>query len=197
MTFENNDDEKLDQQNELVPSADEQAETSDEKLKKQEGVELEEATPEMLLEQLKDAQAQIDEYLDGWQRARAELSNYKKRIERETSEATLRIKAEILSKYLVILDDLERALEERPSEGDFTAWADGIDLIYRKLSALLENEGVTRIEAMGELFDPTYHEALSHEENEDYQENHVIDVIQTGYKLGEQVIRPALVRVAK
>jgi molecular chaperone GrpE len=104
------------------------------------------------------------------------------------------MKGDIIKKVLPALDDLERALQNRPSDD---AWANGIELIARKLQNILENEGVKRIEAKGMAFDPTFHEAITHEPSDDVESEHVIDVIQNGYMLGERVIRPALVRVAQ
>ncbi len=142
-------------------------------------------------------QAQAAEYLEGWQRSRAEFANYKKRLEKEAEDARARITAETITRYLPILDDLERALKDRPAEGEGARWAEGIELIYRKLGALLEAEGIEAIPAKGERFDPTVHEALTLEETGEHSEGTVIDVIQQGYRLGDRVLRPALVRVAK
>lgn len=150
-----------------------------------------------LKDELEAVKSQADEYLDGWQRARAEFANYKKRTDREQQELRERVVGETISRYLGVVDDLERALRERPNDDDAAAWAEGIDLIYRKLITLLESEGVYRIVADGEEFDPNLHEALSHEESSDHQEGQVIEVIQPGYRMGERVLRPALVRVAK
>jgi molecular chaperone GrpE len=95
------------------------------------------------------------------------------------------------------MDDLERALKDRPSDGDAASWAEGIELIYRKLSALFIAEGVEEILADGTSFDPALHEALSHEESDEHAEGQVIEVVQRGYRMGDRVLRPALVRVAK
>jgi molecular chaperone GrpE len=138
-----------------------------------------------------------EEYLDGWQRARADFVNYKKRIEREQREAYRRAAGDILTRYLGVVDDLERALKDRPTEGDPSNWADGVELIYRKLQSVLEAEGVETIGALGQPFDPNLHEAISHEESDEQPAGYVIDVVQQGYRMGEQVLRPALVRVAK
>ncbi len=141
--------------------------------------------------------AQAAEYLDGWQRARAEFSNYKKRIERDQEEARARVVADVLQDFVTILDDLERALRDRP-EGEASAWASGIDMIQRKLMSVLDAEGVRPvIPAAGETFDPNVHEAVSHEASPDHTEGQIIDVIHQGYRIGERIIRPALVRVAK
>lgn len=147
------------------------------------------------IERLKGQSA---EYLDGWQRARAEFANYKKRIEREQEESRARVVADVLQDFVTILDDLERALRDRPAEGDAAAWASGIDMIQRKLLAVLDAEGVRPIvPAAGETFDPNVHEAVSHEASPGISEGQIIDVIHQGYRIGERVIRPALVRVAK
>lgn len=141
--------------------------------------------------------AMAEEYLDGWQRARADFSNYKKRIEREQQETYRRAAGDILTRYLTIVDDLERALKDRPTEGDGAQWAEGVELIYRKLHTFLEAEGVEPIDALGQPFDPNLHEAISHEDSEEYEAGHVIEVLQQGYRMGETVLRPALVRVAR
>jgi molecular chaperone GrpE len=141
---------------------------------------------------------QAAEYLDGWQRARAEFANYKKRVEREQEESRARVVADMLQDFVTILDDLERALRDRPTDGDAAAWASGIDMIQRKLMAVLDAEGVRpMIPVAGEMFDPNVHEAISHEPSPDHTEGQIIGIIHQGYRIGERVIRPALVRVAK
>ncbi len=151
----------------------------------------------MLQHDLDEAKSQSQEYLEGWQRARAEFANYKKRVARDQEDARLRIAAETLTKYLGVIDDLERALKERPKDGEAAAWAEGIELIYRKMYGVLETEGVEVIDAEGEHFDPTMHEAIAHDESDDHEEGQVIEVVQPGYRLGDRVLRPAMVRVAK
>jgi molecular chaperone GrpE len=159
--------------------------------------EVEEPTIEGLQAKLELLQNQADEYLDGWQRARAEFANYKKRIERERTGRQIEIKSKILNRYLDILDDLERALNDRPTEDEGHTWATGIELIHNKLSNLLESEGVEPIHAKGETFDPNFHDAISYEEADDFQDGQVIEVVQKGYQMGDRVLRPAKVRVAK
>jgi molecular chaperone GrpE len=149
---------------------------------------------EALKKQLEESQAQAAEYKDGWQRAVADFQNYRKRVERENGEVYQNAVAGIIKSYLPIVDDLERALQSRPAD---LAWVEGIELIYRKLQAILEAEGVKRIEAEGQVFDPTVHEAISQEPSENHASGQVIAVVQNGYMLGERVIRPALVRVAQ
>lgn len=150
-----------------------------------------------LQSELEEIRSQAEEYLDGWQRARAEFANYKKRIQKEREESRSFITAEILSKYITVLDDFERALSDRPSDGASDAWAEGVDMIYRKLKTILESEGVEEFSPEGEIFDPNFHEAIGFEESDDHDEGMIFQVIQPGYKIGERVIRPAIVRVAK
>ncbi len=143
--------------------------------------------------QLADAQAQAAEYKDGWQRAVAELQNYRRRVEREQAEAYQSAAGSVIKRYLPILDDIERALQNKPAD----PWSEGIELIYRKLQTILDNEGVKRIEAEGRPFDPNFHEAISQEPAEGLESGTVIAVVQNGYMLGERVLRPATVRVAQ
>jgi len=150
-----------------------------------------------LTAEMERIRSERQEFLDGWQRARAEFANYRKRVEREQEEARSRIAGETLVRVLAIMDDLDRALRDRPAEPEAAAWAEGIELIYRKFQALLEAEGVQLIQAEGQAFNPALHEALSHEESEAHDEGQVIEVVQRGYRIGDRVLRPALVRVAK
>ena len=152
---------------------------------------------QQLTAELERIRSERQEFLDGWQRARAEFANYRKRVEREQEEARSRIAGETLVRVLAIMDDLDRALRDRPAEPEAAAWAEGIELIYRKFQALLEAEGVQLIQAEGQAFNPALHEALSHEESEAHDEGQVIEVVQRGYRIGDRVLRPALVRVAK
>ena len=102
-----------------------------------------------------------------------------------------------LKRYLGVMDDLERALTKAPEDEACAEWVAGIELIYAKLKAILEAEGVETIEAEGERFDPNYHEAISYEENDEFEGGSIIEVTQKGYKLGNRILRPAMVRVAK
>jgi len=150
--------------------------------------------PEALKRQLVEAGAKASEYKDGWVRSQAEFQNYKKRIERDNELMYASMKGNIIKKILPTLDDLERALQNRPADD---AWTNGIELIARNLQNILESEGVKRIDAKGVMFDPVFHEAVTHEPSNDIESGHVIAVVQNGYMLGERVIRPALVRVAQ
>jgi molecular chaperone GrpE len=149
---------------------------------------------ESLTSQLREAEKKAAEYKDGWARAQADFQNYKKRLERDNELTYISMKGDIVKKILPALDDLERALQNRPADN---GWANGIELIARKLQNVLESEGIKRIEAEGAEFDPNFHEAISHEPADGVKSGFVIGVVQNGYMLGERVIRPALVRVAQ
>ncbi len=153
---------------------------------------------EDLKAQLEASEARAAEYLDGWQRAQAEFINYKKRQQRVQEAQYLDMKAELVRQLLPLLDDLELALQNRPETKDETLqqWMDGVEVIYRKFLAVLEAQGVTRIEAENAPFDPNVHEAISQEPSETHESGQVIAVLRQGYQIGERVVRPALVRVA-
>jgi molecular chaperone GrpE len=152
-----------------------------------------------LRSELDQALEKANEYLTGWQRERAEFINYKKRIEREQSQGGQNAFGNAIRRYLDIADDLARALKDknRPLEGNGVIWAEGIDLIHRKMVAAFEADGVKVIEAKGKCFDPNLHEAISHEDSPEHESGQIIDVVQPGYTLGDRVIRPARVRVAR
>ena len=151
---------------------------------------------ELIQAALEASEAKADEYLDGWQRAKAEFTNYRKRQERERELARFETVGRVAKRYLPIVDDLERALNERPLEGEGATWSEGIELVYRKLMNILDAEGVTLIEAENEMFDPNLHEAVVQSESDEHESGQVIEVLQTGYKMGERVLRPAIVRIA-
>jgi molecular chaperone GrpE len=152
---------------------------------------------EALRQELEQAKAREAEYLDGWQRARADFTNYKKRIERDQAQIYQNAASNTHKRYLVIVDDLERALKNRPQDGEGAAWAEGIELIYRKLLSTLESEGIQPMDAEGTPFDPNLHEAIMSEESDQHESGQVIEVLQEGYMFGDKVLRPAVVRVAR
>jgi molecular chaperone GrpE len=138
---------------------------------------------------------QADNNLSNWQRAAADFSNYKRRVEEERAATSQFANAILLARLLSVLDDFDRALDTVPPD-THDAWVEGIRLVQRKLHGLLESEGVTPIEVVGKPFDPKLHEAVVHEDTTAYPDNTVIDEVQRGYLLHDRVLRPALVRVA-
>ena len=154
----------------------------------------EEKSVEELKKLLEETKAKADANLAGWQRAEADFSNFKKRVEQERSEAARMSLALFISELLGVVDDLERALATVPSRHSATTWVEGLRLIQRKLHTLLERHGVTVIKALGQPFDPSLHEAIKYEEGE---EGKVLAESQKGYRLFDRVLRPALVVVGR
>ena len=150
-----------------------------------------------LRQELEEQKAKAAEYLDGWQRARAEFANYKKRIEKEQEDMIKSANGAFITKLLPVMDDFERAFQTLPLDLMGMTWLEGVALIQRKLQILLEQEGVTVIETEGQMFDPTLHQAVTHEENEEHEEGQIMGEVQKGYRMGDKVLRPSLVRVAK
>ncbi|MBI5566617.1 MAG: nucleotide exchange factor GrpE [Chloroflexi bacterium] len=151
-----------------------------------------------LMEQLKQARAEAAENLDGWQRARAEFANYKRRTDAERIEMNTNAGANVLARVLPIVDDFDRAATTLPVDLKDQPWVNGVLLVHRKLTGLLEQSGVKPIViAPGDAFDPNLHEAITHEESADIESGHIIGEVTRGYTLGERVLRPAMVRVAK
>ncbi len=149
-----------------------------------------------LKQQVAEARNQADEYKDGWQRALADFANLRRRVERDQQSANQNATMNVVKRFLDIADDLDRALANRPKDGESVSWAEGIELTYRKLTNFLENEGLTLIPVEGE-FDSTLHEAISHEDSPQHTSGQIIGVVQKGYRLGDRVVRPARVRVAR
>jgi len=150
---------------------------------------------EELERELGETKARAEEHLYNWQRSAADFSNYKRRTEDERSQLGQFSNAILIGKLLAVLDDFDRALESVPAEAH-DPWIEGVKLVERKLRGVLESEGVSPIEAVGQSFDPNLHEAVAHEETTEHPDNQVIGEVQRGYRLHDRVIRPSLVRVA-
>jgi molecular chaperone GrpE len=141
-----------------------------------------------------------DEYLDLAKRTKADFENFRKRMTADVLAATGRGKAEVLRDVLPVLDDLERALQAAglDPEGDSDdELAHGVILVFRSLRDSLAKHGIETVDPAGEKFDPTLHEALSAQPADGVESGHVVETMQKGYKLGEQLIRPARVVVAE
>ncbi len=160
-------------------------------------LEISQENEDTLKAELEELRKKASDNLECWQRERADFTNYKKRIEREQEALSQNVAANTVKKFLVILDDMERALKLRPNSGDGGAWADGMELVYRKLINLVESCGVSQMPVDEGLFDPNRHEAITHEDSPSHQSGQIIEVVQKGYMIGDRVIRPALVRVAR
>ena len=152
---------------------------------------------ERLTGELETARRQADEYLALLQRERAEFSNYKRRTAEERERELGLAGEDLIRKVLAVADDFDRAIDARPPDFDGNAWADGIAAIDRKLQALLDSEGVNRIDASpGRPFDPREHEAIANVPATGRRDGEIVEEVRRGYRLRDRVLRPALVAVA-
>jgi molecular chaperone GrpE len=160
-----------------------------------------ELSPQAQLEQARsDADEQrrkAEAYLDLAQRSQADFQNYKRRMEQERERIVKDANADLLRKLLPVLDDLERAVANVPSELAEQGWVQGVELIGQKLNQILDQQGLARIGVEGEQFDPYIHEAVAYEEHPRYGEGQVAGVYRPGYQLHDRVLRPAQVAVAR
>lgn len=146
------------------------------------------------------AEAEKKENWDKFLRASADLENYRRRTKRDLDDARADAKTRVLKEMLPVVDNLERALqhaEEAVQAAELAAMVDGIRLVLRQFTAAFERVDVTAVEAMGKPFDPNLHEAISQQETDAQPPGTVVSVLQRGYKLGDRLLRPALVVVAK
>lgn len=145
---------------------------------------------------LAEAEAQAADYKDQWLRAAADYKNFKRRVEIERAELIRSAGADLILKLLPVLDDFDRAIASIPPEIAESPWWEGTQLIAHKLRLLLESQNVKAIEALGQDFDPNFHEAVLYEDAPG-QDGKVIEELQKGYKLGERVLRPSMVKVGR
>ena len=143
-----------------------------------------------------DLSQEVSHYKSLAQRAQADLINYRNRATQEIEETKRVVQFGLLSRFISVVDDLERAMENLPEDAQ-NEWSEGVALVLRNLEKILELEGVVQIESMGKPFDPREHEALLYEENTENEDGVIINVIQQGYRLNERIIRPARVIVSK
>jgi molecular chaperone GrpE len=149
-------------------------------------------------ERLTEAESKAAEYLDGWQRTQASFANYRKRSEAEQAHWRSAANANLLTRLLPILDDFKRAFDALPEEFEGHSWLSGITLIQRKVRAILDSESVTVIELeTGDSFDPLYHQAVVYQEVDGFEDGQIVAEVEKGYLLGERVLRPSMVVVAK
>jgi len=153
-------------------------------------------TPGQEVDNVAELQRQRDEYYDRLLRKTAEFDNYRKRIERERQAQAESAAADVLKELLPLVDDLERALKAESAEGT-DAYRRGVELILKRLEDTLLRRGVRPIEALGLDFDPNYHQAVAYEPAENRRDGEVIEEFGRGYMLGDRLLRPSMVKVAK
>ena len=141
-------------------------------------------------------QRERDDLYDRLLRKTAEFDNFRKRVERDRKDMIEWAAADVLGDLLNIVDDFDRALAaDAPSEAQ--PYKAGLELIQRQLADMMKTRGVTTVEALGADFDPHQHQAVAYEEVPGAREGEVVGILATGYKLGDRLLRPAMVKVAK
>ena len=150
-----------------------------------------------LEEQLAEALREKDQFRSMALRAQADLENYRKRASEEREEARRSANTAILLRTLSVMDDFERAMALVPDDAVAPGWLEGLQLVHKGMTTLLESEGVSRIEAAGNVFDPHESEAILYQESTSAPDGEVISVIREGYRQRDRVLRPAQVIVAK
>ncbi len=148
---------------------------------------------EKLNKDLEEEKKKSEEYFDHLKRNMAEFDNYKKRMAKEKESLYATIASDFLLDLLPILDNFEKAVEAPTTDETFK---NGIDMIYNSLNDTLKKSGLEEIEALGKEFDPNYHEAVMHIEDDKFKEKEIVEVFRKGYKLGDRVIRHSMVKVA-
>ena len=153
---------------------------------------------DVITQQLAEAQAEAARNMENWQRTAAELANFKRRQEEQMKLQRDRIKSEVLEGVISALDDLDLAFQNLPGslDGQLVGWVEGFRLVQRKLDKILDEQNVMPVSTSGK-FDPNFHEAVSYEESDDHDTDDIIAELRKGYQIGNRVIRPALVRVAR
>lgn len=151
----------------------------------------------LIHEQLDEALREKDQFRSMAQRAQADLINYRKRVTDEQQELRRNANADLIMKFLGVVDDFNRAMSMIPEDAVAPGWIEGLQLVQRNLGQILDSEGVEKIEAMGQPFEPWEHEAVLYQESPDAEEGMVTDVLRDGYKLYDKVIRAAQVIVSR
>ena len=167
----------------------------DEAADSEDGQEVEEDDMMKLAKALMATESALKESQDRYTRTMAEFENFRKRTLREKSQMLENGSKEVLEKLLPVVDNFERAIDHITDEEKELAITKGVEMIYKQLMGTLNEVGVEEIEALNQEFDPNLHHAVSHEDNEDYDDNMVQDVFQKGYMFKETVLRHSMVKV--
>ena len=148
---------------------------------------------EINLDELGKVKEELDDLTDRYKRMMAEFENYKKRNSKEREFLYANVMSDVMTSILPVMDNLEKAAEAKVED---TAYQDGVKLILRQLTEVLEKNGVTQIESIGKTFDPEFHEAVTHVQDDKKGEQEIVEEYRKGYKIGTKVIRHAMVVVA-
>lgn len=148
-------------------------------------------------QELEEARAKSEAANDMMLRLAAEMENYKKRALKEQELLKKYANQNLVKELLPVLDNLERALKSASESKDLDAFLEGVAMILKQMKTVLEKEGLVEVKAVGEVFDPNYHEAVAHVPSDEVSENIIIEELQKGYIMHDRVLRPSMVVVSK
>ncbi len=155
---------------------------------------------EMDVEELKETivrlKGEVDTNLDGWQRSRAEFDNYRRRTQKQLADSKQQGAMDAFAKILPVIDDFERAFSNIPADLEDNPWVSGTSLILKNIQKVMDEFNIEVIDPVGEEFDPNVHEAIGMDDSSEFDSGIVTTTLQKGYKNGDKILRPALVRVA-
>ncbi len=163
----------------------------------EQGLPLEKLTKEDLIQKIKELEETGKKYLDLYARSQAEMENMRKRLKREKEEFFKFANEALIKELLPVVDNLEKAISHAQDENNVHALREGLELTLKGMKKVLEKAGVKEVKALGEKFDPNYHEAVSQQEKNDVDSGTVLQELQKGYLLNQRLIRPAMVVVSK
>ncbi len=190
-------DQQQDDQQELLAENGSQAQAEAAEVKEKEDFDPETADRDALLAKYRELEEQLDEAQERVLRTAADAENFKKRLQREKEEQTRYANEAFIRDLLPIIDNLERALKHSQAESNQEGLVEGLNMTLKGFIDALARLGCTPVQAVGELFDPNFHEAVSQVEAEDHEANTVLQELQKGYILRERLLRPAMVVVSK
>ena len=146
--------------------------------------------------ELERVQAHADDQTQRLLRAQADFDNFRRRTQKEKEELAKYASAQLITELIPVIDNFERAMATKPENPELESFSKGVDMIFRQLSDVLKNTGLTPMEAVGQPFNPEFHQAVMQVESDEYEEGIVVEELQKGYVLKDKVIRPAMVKVS-
>ncbi|WP_322904905.1 nucleotide exchange factor GrpE [Paenibacillus campi] len=157
-----------------------------------------EPTTEQVVSQaeLDRVQAHAEEQTQRLLRAQADFDNFRRRTQKEKEELAKYASAQLITELIPVIDNFERAMATKPDHPELESFGKGVDMIFRQLSDVLKNAGLTTMETVGQPFNPEFHQAVMQVESDEYEEGTVVEELQKGYVLKDKVLRPAMVKVS-
>jgi molecular chaperone GrpE len=147
-------------------------------------------------DELDRAQAHAEEQTQRLLRAQADFDNFRRRTQKEKEDLAKYASAQLITERIPVIDNFERAMATKPDHPELESFSKGVDMIFRQMSDVLKNAGLTTMETVGQPFNPEFHQAVMQVESDEYEEGTVVEELQKGYVLKDKVLRPAMVKVS-